>query len=122
MVSSLDRTAIVIASAALVGCVLVWPQPELTAHTTDQDSMGDTSLLDLPDELLIRCLAGSGGMGIGASAAACTRLLALSNRLKQLPVFSSALSTHASLQQSIKDAAQRALIGCYGAEHGWCEQ
>jgi hypothetical protein len=76
--------------------------------------MSDTCLLDLPDELLIRCLAGAGGLGIGSAAAACTRLEALSSRLKQLPIFSSALSTLPSLQLAIKDAGQRALAGCFG--------
>lgn len=77
--------------------------------------MADTLLLDLPDELLIRCLAGSGGQGIACSAVACTRLHGLQQRLRQLPVFSSAMSTLPSLQHAIRDAGHRALTGCYGA-------
>lgn len=71
-------------------------------------------LLDLPDELLIRILAGAGGMGVGAAAISCRRLRNVAARLHTLPVFSSALSTKQSLQAAIKDAGQRALSGCFG--------
>lgn len=82
--------------------------------------MSETSLLDLPDELVIRCLAGAGGMGIGSASAACTRLQGLAHRLQQLPVFSSALSTRPSLQHAITDAGQRALSASFGKYH--CDQ
>jgi hypothetical protein len=85
-----------------------------TTHLQHRHTMSETSLLDLPDELVIRCLAGAGGMGIGSASAACTRLQGLAHRLRQLPVFSSALSTRPSLQHAITDAGQRALSASFG--------
>lgn len=84
--------------------------------------MSVTGLLDLPDDLLLRCLAGAGGISIGSTGASCVRLRDLCRRLGQLPVFSSALSTQPSLQKAIQDAATRALSGCFGGSqyrNGW---
>jgi len=71
-------------------------------------------LLDLPDELLIRCLAGAGGKGVCRAASACRRLQMLTRVLSQQPIFSSAMSTEEILKDAITDATHRALEGVWG--------
>jgi hypothetical protein len=78
-----------------------------------------TNMLDLPDDLLLRCLAGAGAQAIAAAAVSCARLRDCSRHLVHLPVWASAMATDSSLQAAISNATQRALSGCFG-EPGVC--
>jgi hypothetical protein len=77
--------------------------------------MNETSLLDLPDELLKLIVAGSTGQGVAALSCCCKRLRAVAKQLQGSPIMCSAMSTHHDLHAAIKDATHRAMAGSWGA-------
>eukprot|EP00955_Chlamydomonas_euryale_P088089 364349-Chlamydomonas_euryale.AAC.6 len=74
--------------------------------------------MDLPDELLVRVLAGAGSAGVASGAAACSRLRGAKQTLAAVRVFASAASEAKELGDAIGDAAARALEGMMGRHEG----
>ena len=75
-------------------------------------------LLDLQDDLVLRCLAGAGCRGLCAAAASCSRLAALAAALSGRAMFSSATEAGAgpgALPGVVAAAAGRAKEGLLGA-------
>ncbi|KAG1652903.1 hypothetical protein FOA52_015925 [Chlamydomonas sp. UWO 241] len=71
-------------------------------------------LMDLPDELLLRILAGAGSRGVVNCAAACKRLQGTQVALAGFSCFASAASQAPKLEDAVKDCAARALEGMMG--------
>ncbi|GBF93454.1 hypothetical protein Rsub_06587 [Raphidocelis subcapitata] len=72
-------------------------------------------ILDLPDEVLVRVLAGAGCHGLCAAAASCRRLAALKAQLEARVMFSSALESACDLPSAVAAATRRAKEGLLGA-------
>eukprot|EP00882_Tetradesmus_deserticola_P022266 GHRQ01024160.1.p1 GENE.GHRQ01024160.1~~GHRQ01024160.1.p1 ORF type:complete len:189 (+),score=50.18 GHRQ01024160.1:232-798(+) len=77
--------------------------------------MNETSLLDLPDELLKLIVAGSTGQGVASLSCCSKRLRAVAKHLQGSPIMCSAMSTDHDLYAAIKDATNRAMAGSWGA-------
>lgn len=81
----------------------------------DTDTLlSQVDLTDLPDEVLLRVLAGTGCKGILAAASTCTRLRGLAMVLREHRCFASAASLKPDLEEGIKEACDRALQGMLG--------
>ncbi|KXZ42588.1 hypothetical protein GPECTOR_132g600 [Gonium pectorale] len=85
-----------------------------TEMTGDQSLPAPMALDELPDEVLLRVLAGAGTKGILRAAACCRRLRSLSIVLRSYRCFSAAASTKPELSEALAEACDRALQGMLG--------
>jgi hypothetical protein len=76
--------------------------------------MDETSLLNLPDELLKLIVAESTGQGVAALICCCKWLKAVAKQLQASPIMCSAMSIKHDLHAAIKDATHRAMAGSWG--------